>query len=853
MATAYISSDELWRECASWLTQWDVLRSDHRANWPTAGIVDLANTLRDGVLLCTLLSKMDPGCIDIKDVNLKPAMAQFLCLRNIRLFLKTCNITFGIKEPDLFEELMLFDLTNFHKVLCTISKLSLCSKALKSNISGFSAQNVKTREEDDIYQSLKSVDAKSTCNFGTERNWLQFTIPSPRPEDREEEVYDDLCYVTFSESLPEVGSYFILTQKAYLICFVIYEVVSIFLHGYLCGSELPTRTALDVVDYEDYGAYNRGEEIYQDLCSLQQIPYADFVGSHPPLEKRDYVVKELVETEHNYVEVINKLKKNFMRPLQTLLRPEVCAIIFCKINELHEIHTGFLSQLLKVGTDRSVRLGSIFMIWRERFLVYGTYCANLSNACTLLQDICDKDEILNQAIIKCEKDDNNGRFKLRDVLSVPMQRILKYHLLLEKLIELTDPNHEEFQELKRAREVMLDVAGYINEAARDSEHQAVIRKLHENIIQWDISSEIKLENCGRLIKDAELKIKAHDDQKIRNRYVFIFDKVMILCKQLKGNQFAYRDMLHLPDYRIETSNNRPLLNREARWSYQWHLVKHNKSIAYTLYARSIEIKEKMIKALRDAVDNVRPATLARTNHRFEMYSYENPVTCNRCSKYLKGLMFQGYNCRICDIAVHKECIATSGRCGAPPPPPPHILHNDAQLANKLWFVGEMDRNEASTALEHRRNGTYLVRIRSQRDDRDRFALSLKTDNTVKHMKICCDLIGSEEKYYLSSSKYFNSIEELIENYQHSSLKENFERLEEHTKLEWPYRQLRTIACRDFDPQDSEHISLHEGLEVIVLCQEGYRSGWWKGRSDNQVGYFPSSYVRSLDYVIPEVY
>ncbi|KAB0802707.1 hypothetical protein PPYR_04893 [Photinus pyralis] len=774
MATAYVTSDELWRECASWLTQWDVLRSDHRANWPNAGIVDLANTLRDGVLLCTLLNKIDPGCIDMKDVNLKPAMAQFLCLRNIRLFLRTCNVTFGIKESDLFEELMLFDLTNFHKVLCTISKLSLSPKSLKSNIPGFSAQNVQSREEEDIYQSLKSV-------------------------------------------------------------------------------EPPTRSALNVVEYEEYGDYNRGEEIYQDLCSLQQVPHSEFVGTHPPLEKRDYVIKELVETEHNYVEVLNKLKKNFMKPLQAHLRPELRPIVFCKINELHEIHTGFLSQLLKVGTDKSVRLGGIFMAWRERFLVYGTYCGNLSYACALLQDFCDKDEILNQAIIKCEKEDNNGRFKLRDVLSVPMQRILKYHLLLEKLIELTDPNHEEYQELKRAREVMLDVAGYINEAARDSEHLAVIKKLQENIVEWDVSSEIKLENCGRLIKDAELKIKAHDDQKIRNRYVFIFDKVMILCKQIKGNQFAYRDMLHLPEYRIENFNNRALLNREARWSYQWHLVKHNQSIAYTIYARSIEIKEKMIKALRDAVDNVRPASLARTNHRFEMHTFSKPVTCNRCSKYLKGLIFQGYRCRVCDIAIHKECIATSGRCGAPPPPPPHILHSDVQLSNKLWFVGEMDRNEASTALEHRRNGTYLVRIRSQRDDRDRFALSLKTDNTVKHMKICCDITGSEEKYFLSLSKYFNSIEALIENYQHSSLKENFERLEEHTKLEWPYRQLRAVACRDFDPQDCEHISFREGQEVIVLCQEGYRNGWWKGKCDDQVGYFPSSYVRTLDYIIPEIY
>lgn len=48
---------------------------------------------------------------------------------------------------------------------------------------------------------------------------------------------------------------------------------------------------------------------------------------------------------------------------------------------------------------------------------------------------------------KYEKEDNNGRFKLRDVLSVPMQRILKYHLLLDKLIENTDPVSIKIQEM----------------------------------------------------------------------------------------------------------------------------------------------------------------------------------------------------------------------------------------------------------------------------------------------------------------------------------------------------------------------------------------------------------------------
>lgn len=76
MATAMLNGEELWRSCAEWLTRCDAIRRDHRANLPTAGIVDFANILRDGVLLCNLLNILDPGCIDFRDVNQKPQMAQ---------------------------------------------------------------------------------------------------------------------------------------------------------------------------------------------------------------------------------------------------------------------------------------------------------------------------------------------------------------------------------------------------------------------------------------------------------------------------------------------------------------------------------------------------------------------------------------------------------------------------------------------------------------------------------------------------------------------------------------------------------------------------------------------------------
>lgn len=52
----------------------------------------------------------------------------------------------------------------------------------------------------------------------------------------------------------------------------------------------------------------------------------------PALEKRDFVIKELIDTERNYVDVLFKLKKNFMKPLQGILDEESHSIVFYKVS-----------------------------------------------------------------------------------------------------------------------------------------------------------------------------------------------------------------------------------------------------------------------------------------------------------------------------------------------------------------------------------------------------------------------------------------------------------------------------------------------------------------------------------------
>jgi hypothetical protein len=85
----------------------------------TNGPGDLCLSLQQSTYLFTLPFSLSSSLF---------RLLQFLCIQNIKLFLDTCKNYFGLKESDLFEPGMLYDLSNFHKVLNTLSKLSQCRK-----------------------------------------------------------------------------------------------------------------------------------------------------------------------------------------------------------------------------------------------------------------------------------------------------------------------------------------------------------------------------------------------------------------------------------------------------------------------------------------------------------------------------------------------------------------------------------------------------------------------------------------------------------------------------------------------------------------------------------------------------
>src|SRR5438067_1535386 len=56
---------------------------------------------------------------------------------------------------------------------------------------------------------------------------------------------------------------------------------------------------------------------------------------------------------------------------------------------------------------------------------------------------------------RCQRETNDGRYQLNTLLCLPIQRVLKYHLLLKELVKNTLPQHDDYLGLEKALDAML--------------------------------------------------------------------------------------------------------------------------------------------------------------------------------------------------------------------------------------------------------------------------------------------------------------------------------------------------------------------------------------------------------------
>ncbi|XP_013987830.1 guanine nucleotide exchange factor VAV2 isoform X11 [Salmo salar] len=847
---------EEWRQCGRWLIDCKVLPPNHRVVWPSAAVFDLAQALRDGVLLCQMLHNLSPGSVDLKEINFRPQMSQFLCLKNIRTFLKVCHDKFGLRNSELFDPFDLFDVRDFGKVISALSRISHHSIAQIKGIRPFPSEDTALNE-DDVYRSLEELAD-------------------------EHDVGEDDIY--------------------------------------------------DCVPCED-----DGDDIYEDIIKVEvrqpMIRYMQKMGMTED-DKRNCCLVEIQETEAKYYKTLEDIEKNYMIPLKQVLSPPDMESIFVNLEDVIKVHFALLRAIDLNMVSGGNGLGKIFVDFKERLLIYGQYCSHMENAQKILDELIATREDVKMKVEECTMKVQEGKFKLQDLLVVPMQRVLKYHLLLKELVSHSTDRPER-QQLKEALEAMQDLAMYINEVKRDNE---TLKKISEFQNSIENLQQVKLVEYGRPKIDGELKVSSIVNRTKQDRYIFLFDKVVIVCKR-KGYCYELKEIIELQSYKMsdDPMNNRDMKKSSGKmWSYGFYLIHLQGKQGFQFFCKTEDTKRKWMEQFEMAMSNIKPEKATANQHNFQMHTFEKDTNCRACKMLLRGIFYQGYYCSHCGTGAHKECLECITICkinpldtepglppsgpkmvavrnyhGTPVPPgkPPlsfqtgdfiELLKGEPDTTwweGKLiqtqksgffpnscvkpcldpkplfqsfpsrqssretdyyaypWFAGNMERTQADNLLKSHSSGTYLIRERTA--EAERFAISIKFNDEVKHIKV----IEKDSWIHITEAKKFESLLELVEYYQSHSLKESFKLLD--TTLRYPYKSRErgpasrastrspvftprvvstAVARYNFAARDMRELSLREGDIVKIYSKIGGDQGWWKGEANGRIGWFPSTYV-----------
>ncbi|XP_039235128.1 dynamin-binding protein isoform X3 [Pipra filicauda] len=209
------------------------------------------------------------------------------------------------------------------------------------------------------------------------------------------------------------------------------------------------------------------------------------------LEKRSKVIEELLQTERDYIRDLEMCVERIMVPLQ---QAQMQNIDFeALFGNIHMV-ISFSKQLLST-LEASDAIGPVFLAQRaELESVYRVYCQNHDEAIALLETY-EKDEKMQKLLLDlldslrslysewgCTNYINLGSFLIK-----PVQRVMRYPLLLMELLSATPEAHPDKAPLTAAVLAVKEINVNINEYKRRKDLVLKYRKGDEDSLMEKIS------------------------------------------------------------------------------------------------------------------------------------------------------------------------------------------------------------------------------------------------------------------------------------------------------------------------------------------------------------------------------
>ncbi|XP_034784405.2 rho guanine nucleotide exchange factor 28-like isoform X1 [Acipenser ruthenus] len=272
--------------------------------------------------------------------------------------------------------------------------------------------------------------------------------------------------------------------------------------------DAPLRSDLGV-DSAEYEAESWSLAVDQKFCSKQE--------KH--VIKRQDVIYELMQTEMHHIQTLLIMSEVFRKGMkeEVQLDPSTVAKIFPCLDELLHMHSSFFGAMkgrrqdcAQEDSDRNFLIHRIGDVLVHQFSeenamrmkqVYGEFCSRHIEAVNLFKELQQQNKKF-QAFIKQQS--NNFLARRREVpecILLVTQRITKYPVLLERILQYSKEGKEEHADLTRALGLIKDIIAAVDLKVSEYEKE---QKLLEILNRIENKTFAKLKN-GNSFRKQDLR------------------------------------------------------------------------------------------------------------------------------------------------------------------------------------------------------------------------------------------------------------------------------------------------------------------------------------------------------------
>ncbi|XP_019900004.2 rho guanine nucleotide exchange factor 18 isoform X2 [Esox lucius] len=383
----------------------------------------------------------------------------------------------------------------------------------------------------------------------------------------------------------------------------------------------------DSINIED-GHYSALQaDLEADACDLDRESWSVsvdqlYIKTLPKdTVKRQDVIYELIQTEVHHVRTLKLLSVYRYELRHSLQVPEPkLERMFPQLDRLLQIHQQFLYGLRERRDEQNhyvvTQLGEILIsqfsgeIGDRMKLSYGLFCSHHTDAVSFYKDQLQNNKKFQNLITKISRLSIVRRLGVPECILLVTQRITKYPVLVERILQNTEADTEEHGALTQALVLIKETISAVDSQVHDYERAF---KLDDIINRLDPRSFGKLkkgpplsrddlkEGSRTLIHEGTVNWRAANGR-LKEIYAVLLSDILLLMQKEKDQKITFANL----DNKPSVISLQVLIMRElAHDDNAMYLISDSSSFPemYEIHATSKEERNVWMSLIRDAVDS----------------------------------------------------------------------------------------------------------------------------------------------------------------------------------------------------------------------------------------------------------